>query len=109
MDERRTKTVILLRIICAGFRTHILKTTIRLLMIKRVAFSRQATRATHHRYTTKLTEVLSNSARLARLARTRGQIIEVDNRVTGNEEIEFSIAVVVTPTRSSAPAFAGDA
>src|SRR6185295_3157679 len=105
MNERGTKTVILVRIICAGLHAHILKTTIKLLMIERVAFSRQATRTTHDRHATKLAKVLTNAARLPYLARTRGQIIEIDLGVTGNEEIEFSIAVIVPPTRASTPTF----
>src|SRR5262249_38377740 len=100
------ETIILLRIVHARLDAHVFKRAIRLLVIKRIAFTGQSTWAAHHRRTAKLA---TSTTGLSNITRARRQIVEIDLNVTRNEEIEPSITIVIAPTRARAPAFARDA
>src|SRR6185436_16748124 len=108
MNEGCSEAIILLRIVDACLGTDIFKVPIRFLVIERVAFAGQSARTTHHCHSAKLTKVLPYTGRLADFAGIGRQIIEVNVCVTGHEQVEPTVAIVITPGGPSAPALPGD-
>src|SRR5439155_1444043 len=59
-----------------------------------------------HRHSTKLAEVLTDTAGLPGFARIWRQIVKIDLRVTWNKKIEPPVAVIITPGGPSTPTLA---
>src|SRR6185369_7812304 len=109
MNKRGGETIKLFRIVDACFDAHIFKRSIWLLMVERVAFSRQSAWSTHHRHPAKLAEVRSDRARLADVGWVWRQIVEIDLHVTRNKKIETTITIVIAPAGARTPTFACNA
>ena len=77
-------------------------------MKQRVALAGQTARSAHHRSTAKLAKVLAHTARFGCFGRTARQIVEINFKIAGNEEIQSAIAVKIAPGSARAPALARD-
>ena|SRR5436189_1793813 len=97
MNEGSREPVILLRIVYAGLDTDVLKMTVRLLVIQRIAFSGKTAGATHHRHAAKLTKVLTDTS-LGCFVWTWRQVVQIDLRVARNEKVKPPVAIIITPT-----------
>src|ERR1700727_910489 len=103
INQHRRQAVISPGVGDASLYAHISKSTVAVVVKQMVALARQAARTAHHGDSAKLTE----PGRDAALA-SDGRIVGIELYVTGNEEVEEAIVVVIAPGRARRPAAESD-
>src|ERR1700722_18373421 len=103
INEHRRQAVISPGVGDASLYAHISKSTVAVVVKQMVALSRQAARAAHHSDSAKLTE----PGRDAALASDR-RIVGIELYVTGNEEVEEAVVVVIAPSCTRRPSTESD-
>src|SRR3984957_12730743 len=98
INKNRRQAVISPGVGDASLYAHISKSAVAVVVKQMVALARQAARAAHHCDSAKLAEPERDAA-----FASDGRIVGIELYVTGNEDVEESVVVVIAPGRTRRP------
>src|SRR5438552_9763492 len=103
IDKYRGKTVVAFRIRYASFLADVRKSAIAVIVKQMVALAGHAPRSAHHSYSPELTEAGRKPGGRSR------QPIGIELHISGDEQVQKTIVVIITPGRSCRPTAKRDA
>ena len=98
-----------MRIIDSSSPAYVLKCSVRFLPVESIPLALQAARPAKNGHTPVLANALILRARPARHVRARRQVIQIELDISGDEEVQQAVAVVISPCCPCAPTLSSDA